>query len=137
MAPGKWAVISIRDAGATDAPVDAVRDLAVDVLVLIFDDVWNMKHEQMGFTLATEGQIRQALEFAKGKDAVLVHCHAGVSRSSAVAFIVACQEMDPSEAIKLIDFNLHFPNEHIVKIGASILGDDRVFEAFLSKFGKG
>jgi predicted protein tyrosine phosphatase len=50
------------------------------------------------------GQIREILEFTKNltdEDRVLVHCHAGVSRSTAMAIGILCQHgMSPSAALK-------------------------------------
>lgn len=55
-----------------------------------------------GMTLATEDTVRHLLEFGRGWDAaapLLVHCWAGISRSSASAFILACDRSpDADEA---------------------------------------
>lgn len=52
------------------------------------------------------GQIRDVFEFTKNltdTDRVLVHCHAGVSRSTAMAIGILCQHgMAPEQALKHI-----------------------------------
>src|SRR3954453_1640583 len=46
-----------------------------------------------GHILPAEQHVRQLIEFAKSWDRnepLVIHCHAGVSRSTAGAFIIAC-----------------------------------------------
>jgi predicted protein tyrosine phosphatase len=65
--------------------------------------------------------IAAILEFAKDKDNFVVSCHAGVSRSSASAFVIACSREDPKEAVKILDKRRHDPNSLIVKYGSELL----------------
>jgi len=64
--------------------------------------------------------IEAILEFIKDKDDLLVCCHAGCSRSSATAFVILCSQIEPKEAIKILE-QKHDPNRLVVKYGSQIL----------------
>jgi predicted protein tyrosine phosphatase len=74
----------------------------------------------------TKADIQRILDFAKGKDNIICCCHAGKSRSSAVAFLIRCCQEDPSEAIKMLDTKKHDPNLLIIKTGIEILNNDKI-----------
>lgn len=73
-------------------------------------------------TPATREQIEEILAFTQSlelKDKLLVHCHAGISRSTAVAIGILCQHgLNPSEATqKILDIRPQaFPNRHILQL---------------------
>jgi predicted protein tyrosine phosphatase len=78
--------------------------------------------------LAEPKQIRDILEFTaplQSADKLLVHCHAGISRSTAVACGILCQHgLSPHEAIQYVlsirpQAN---PNPHVLKIFDKVLG---------------
>ena len=86
----------------------------------------------------SEQDIRMILEFGKRlgpQDRLLVHCLAGVSRSSACAFSLACQCTDPGDAARvlaLLRANRPFimPNTLIVRYADALLGrGQRMVEA--------
>ena len=77
--------------------------------------------------------VQSAIEFSENRERVVFHCLEGVSRSSALAYVVACAERGPDKALSILDFNLHWPNLLIVRIGAKILGDSRVLSVIESK----
>ena len=52
----------------------------------------------------------------------IVACKFGVSRSSAIAYLLESQRTSPQEAISILDVNNHYPNELILKFGIEILG---------------
>jgi hypothetical protein len=64
------------------------------------------------------------------KDKVLVSCRAGQGRSAALAYLIACQDRTPAEAITLLDATRHSPNRLVVKIGATALGDLTILDRF-------
>ncbi|OQY56547.1 MAG: hypothetical protein DRR08_07535 [Candidatus Parabeggiatoa sp. nov. 2] len=79
-------------------------------------------------TLATSQQVQEILEFTaplQSTDKLLVHCQAGVSRSTAVACGVLCQHgLTPDEAVNYV-FSIReiaFPNEHVLTLFDDILG---------------
>ena len=77
---------------------------------------------------ATLPQIQDILEFTaplEPTDKLLVHCHAGISRSTAVACGVLCQHgLTPSEAVKYVLSirKLAFPNKPVLTLFDEILG---------------
>jgi predicted protein tyrosine phosphatase len=121
----KWSVVSIRDSVSKKAPVDSFKDLCQGMLPLIFDDVYHPEFHK-GSHFPTMEDVKQALDWAKDKTSILVHCHAGISRSSAIAYLIACQRVGPKEAIKLLNIHNHWPNILIVKFGAILLGDPEI-----------
>jgi len=73
-------------------------------------------------TVVTQTQIEDILAFTQEltpTDKVLVHCHAGISRSTAVACGILCQHgLTPSEAIEKV-FTLRkqaYPNRYIISL---------------------
>jgi predicted protein tyrosine phosphatase len=74
----------------------------------------------------TTEDIQRILDFAKNKDDIICSCHAGRSRSSAIAFLIRCCQEDPSEAVKIFDIKKHDPNILISKIGSEILNNEKI-----------
>lgn len=70
--------------------------------------------------------IKNVLDWAKDKqdELILVSCLMGVSRSSAVAYLIECQRVGPQEAVKILDPTKHQPNILILKLGAQLLGEE-------------
>lgn len=101
-----------------------------------FDDVWLPEHEKMGYKLPTKEDVAKILEWAKGKSPMTVHCTGGISRSAAMAYLIACLSFPPEEAIKVLNPLIHSPNELIVQFGAEILGNPRILEV-CKKFEEG
>ena len=82
-------------------------------------------YHQPWMRLATHEDIEAALRFAQDRAKLLVHCHAGVSRSTAVALaILTDRSGDPDRAlISLIEMRpIAVPNRHIVSLADDILG---------------
>jgi len=120
--PGFWHVVSIREP-LENAAIDRMKEKAVSFIPLSFHDIWSETQTGNGrYVLASREQVAEVLAWAKGKDNILVHCHAGISRSSAMAFVIACQVMPVADALKILDFKVHWPNTHIVALGEAILG---------------
>jgi predicted protein tyrosine phosphatase len=76
---------------------------------------------------ATAQQIQEILEFTaplESADKLLVHCHAGLSRSTAVACGILCQHgLTPTEAVKYVLSirSQAFPNQHVIKLFDDVL----------------
>jgi len=120
--PGHWQIISIW--GKLDgSPADFGR--ATRILHLGFDDVTADDAEE-GFVAATEADIVRALEFTRQAwpGPLLIHCHAGVSRSPALAWVVLWDRLGATipaaqEALDIVhrvrpDIE---PNPHIMRLG--------------------
>jgi predicted protein tyrosine phosphatase len=77
----------------------------------------------------SEFEIRRILDWAKDKEVDIVACHAGISRSSAVAILIECQKIfagrpvTVKEAIEglMLNKDQHHPNPLILELGAKIL----------------
>lgn len=75
-------------------------------------------------------------------DTLLIHCWAGISRSTATAFIAAClhnpqtDETEIAEALRLASPTA-FPNERIVALADGILGRKGRMTAALAAMGPG
>jgi len=95
-----------------------IQKLAKECCTLLFNDV----SLPIGNKIPPEKEdIQKALDFAKGKDKILVSCQAGVSRSSAIAYLIAAQDVGPIEAFSILNPHIHAPNGLVIKYGSSIL----------------
>lgn len=102
----------------------------VDHLLIRFDDV---VAEYPGFEACVPQHIVEVLEFgervhAKAGSHVLIHCHAGVSRSTAAAAILMCQHAPGHEEeafLKLLELRKHgWPNTRMVEFADTLLKRD-------------
>jgi predicted protein tyrosine phosphatase len=135
--PDTFHVISIRDFKAESAPVDRVAKLCRSMLVLRFNDLRDVHLNRLttadmakyGLHYPEKEHVEAALDYAKDKLSLLVHCTAGVSRSSAMAYVIACSRVVPSDALRVLDSKFHWPNDRVVRLGAEILGDPEIVRA--------
>jgi predicted protein tyrosine phosphatase len=109
-----------------------------------FDDVTPedevISATDFGLILATLEDIEALLDFT-GKlavdDKLLVHCSAGISRSTAVATGILCQHgLSPAEALKqvfLVRKNA-FPNTHIIALMDKVLELNGKLESALQEY---
>jgi predicted protein tyrosine phosphatase len=126
-------VISILDPG-DDQDDPLVFDETIRVLSLRFFDV-HAKGGMVGTMLSAGDReeypcvdhahaiIAFGREIPRGSR-VLIHCWAGVSRSTAAAYVLACMHLSPEEAMSLI-LNLRpgaMPNRLLVRFSDKILG---------------
>ncbi|MDO9474945.1 MAG: hypothetical protein Q7J28_18030 [Caulobacter sp.] len=96
-------------------------------LKIAVDDVWE---PQTGKILPAEDVVEDVLAFGKtwtGKSPMLVHCWAGVSRSTATAFILACQRLPEIEEAKIAQALRKAsasatPNPLLVRLADDIMG---------------
>lgn len=122
-------VLSIRQSDHEDQAleIDKYLEDVPSVLRLYFDDI----SERTGFGVVPEAEhVREVLSWAEGKERFLVHCAAGISRSSAMAFAIACLHHPPEEALRYIDPVRHWPNRRLIELIAEVLEDPGVYEAF-------
>ncbi|TCS17454.1 hypothetical protein [Caulobacter sp. BK020] len=111
-------------------------------LRLAFHDIAEPRE---GFTAPDTALVARLLDFAAGWDAVrpmLVHCWAGVSRSTAAAFIIACQrapgrsERDIARALRLAA-PYATPNPLLVSLADAALGRAGRMSAAIAEIGRG
>ncbi len=111
-------------------------------LRLAFHDI---PEPREGYTAPDADLVARLLDFAAGWDAtrpMLVHCWAGVSRSTAAAFIVACQrgpdraERDIAQALRAAA-PYATPNPLMVSLADTALGRAGRMSAAVAEIGRG
>ena len=124
-----------------DAAVARPRSIeAADHLTLRFNDI---AEPLAGYVIPSADHVAQALAFAAGGDGpILVHCYAGVSRSTAMAYAIACArepdrcERELAETLRRLSPTAT-PNRLIVRLADDALGrDGRMVEA-IAAIGRG
>ena len=101
-------VITIEDS-SIDEPL-RIDESDCPQLVLCFDDIASPKDE---WIMPKERHVRSALEFADelGGGSLLIHCHAGISRSSGIALAIIAKGLGPGkEKQALIELEKINPN---------------------------
>jgi predicted protein tyrosine phosphatase len=98
-----------------------------------------------GHILPAEKHVLELIEFANVWDRnepLVIHCHAGVSRSTAAAFIIACalapsrRESEIAEAIRQASHTAT-PNRRMVAIADAILKRNGRMSAAIERIGRG
>jgi predicted protein tyrosine phosphatase len=123
--PKQWHTLVLLD--SDKQATDFVRDHSRSHLCLRFDDIEEPRANKQ---IPTRTQIAQAIEFARGKDKLLVSCRAGRGRSVALAYVICCRERGAAEALKLLDPTRHRPNRLVISLGDSVLDTLCVLDSF-------
>jgi predicted protein tyrosine phosphatase len=98
-----------------------------------------------GHVLPAEQHVEKLIDFAKAWDRnepLVVHCHAGVSRSTAAAFIIACalapsrSETQIADAIRRASHTAT-PNRRMIAIADAMLERDGRMIAAIERIGRG
>lgn len=111
-------------------------------LKIAVDDVWE---PQAGKTLPAEDVFEDVLAFGKtwtGQAPMLVHCWAGVSRSTATAFILACQRLPEVDEAKIAQALRKgsasaTPNPLLIRLADDIMGRKGKMVDAVAGIGKG
>ena len=134
--PHHWHVVSLRcfEDRIEFEKVSQLAHLAKTMIVRRFDDIWV---EEEGKVLPTKEDVETIIRHVQEiyPSNLIVHCYAGVSRSTAIAYLLACLEKEPDDAIKMLNPMIHYPNELIVKLGSEILNNPRILEVYEREFG--
>jgi len=122
-------VVSIWDTATRGDGPDQIKSFfpASRFYLARFDDI-----ETESDTAVTKETVRAILEFGSGlstSDKVLVHCLAGVSRSSSVAFALACQFAGPGNEAAVLRTLIERapwikPNRRVVQFADALLRRD-------------
>jgi predicted protein tyrosine phosphatase len=114
----------IKNIGQVETPegVEKARHLKLD-----FADIWRPTE---GEVMANEAHVAEILRFIRRWERahpLVIHCYAGVSRSTASAFIAACalrpETSEAEWAMRLRQVSpTATPNIHIVGLGDRLLG---------------
>ena len=111
-------------------------------LMISMDDI---TAEAAGFNAPNEGHVQQVLDFVRHWDRttpMVVHCYAGISRSTASAFVAACA-LNPARSEAEIAHQIReaspfaWPNPLIVRIGDGLLGRNGRMIRALDEIGPG
>jgi predicted protein tyrosine phosphatase len=132
---GKWNVVSIYDPHCGRAPIECFAKSCKEILKLRFhdyDDRVSPLNCGPEISLPQKRDVQKVLEWANGKTEILVHCFAGISRSSAMAYLIACTRVSALEALGILDGKLHWPNKRIVRIGSEVLGRPEILREYES-----
>ena len=131
-------VLSIIDPDEPVPPILKRMDLRGH-RVFRFDDI---VADYPGFDSPQRGHVAELLEFGRSLDAgtrhLLIHCHAGVSRSTAAAAILMAQPNPGREDeafLALLDMRPHaWPNTRMVQFADALLERDGALVAGLEVY---
>jgi predicted protein tyrosine phosphatase len=139
-ATGAQSLVTLIDKGT---PVRRPSGIAAGKhLVVILSDI---VVELEGHTLPAKSHVEKLLAFVRRWDQtapLLIHCWAGVSRSTAAAFIAACalrpyrNEAEIAQAVRA-NSPTATPNARLVAIADVMLGRDGRMVAAVEKIGRG
>ena len=124
-------IVSIRSSNFPDSEYSAFEEYChnyKDIITEVFDDI---ESPDPGFKVVEPEQIERILNWSKVKKNIAVHCTAGISRSSAIAYLIACTRMPPAKAIRILDGTTHSPNDLVLYYGIKILGNFAVYDEYL------
>ncbi len=100
--------------------------LTKEFCCLLFHDI---SFDRGSLTPPNQTDIEKALDFAKGRNDLIVTCQAGISRSSATAYVIQAAELGAIDALNVLDLNIHFPNDLIIEHGSKILNNPELIDA--------
>jgi predicted protein tyrosine phosphatase len=113
---------------------------AKDHLVLRFHDI---AEPLLGYVPPSESHVADALAFAAAcQGPIVVHCYAGVSRSTAMAYAIACareprrDEAELARALRSLSPTAT-PNRLIVRLADQALGREGRMAAAIEAIGRG
>ncbi|MBP3955758.1 dual specificity protein phosphatase family protein [Gemmata sp. G18] len=121
----QWHALVLLD--SNKQATNFVQEHTPSHLYLRFDDIEEPRADKQ---TPTRAQIAQAIEFAQGKDKLLVSCRAGRGRSVALAYLICCRERGVTEALKLLDPTRHRPNRLVISLGDTLLDALYVLDSF-------
>ncbi|BBM83648.1 dual specificity protein phosphatase family protein [Candidatus Uabimicrobium amorphum] len=125
--PNHYRVISIASKKSVTRLMIEDMKHAKDLLILEFDDA--SANESSEYDVASPQQCKQALDFlSKGGDCI-IHCHAGVSRSTGLALGYLLTLFDHHRAVDRL-FELRpcaQPNKHVIKIMCDLLHKQELY----------
>lgn len=111
-------------------------------LHLLINDIAEATEGQI---LATGDHIQALLEFGRSWDRtspMLVHCWAGISRSTAAAYIMATDRLGPGSELRLARAlrkasPTAYPNRHLIRLADEALGRQGAMVIAINEIGRG
>lgn len=108
---------------------EKIAELARESCEILFNDITfpigGMK------VVPEEHHVLKALKFAEGKKELIIACQMGISRSSAIAYLIEAREVGYEKAFDILNMRVHSPNLLVIKHGAKVLGEQKILEAML------
>ena len=98
---------------------EKIPELARECCEILYDDI---SFPRGNMEPPRREHVQKALDFAKGRDNLIVACQMGVSRSSATAYLIKASIFGANEALDLLNPHVHNPNSLVIAHGANILG---------------
>lgn len=148
-------IFKIADIAATTGARSLITLINQDIIVQrpegiapeqhLFVTVSDISDEMEGHVLAADSHVANLLDFVRLWDRehpLLIHCFAGVSRSTAAAFISACAlnpHRDESEIAQTIRRSspTATPNRRLVAVADDMLGRSGRMVAAIDRIGRG
>jgi len=124
--PGKYNVILYTNSDMSVLPV--VRHRAKTWTHLPVDDVDHFEYRS--YCAPKPEDIKNALAFSEDKEDLICACHAGISRSSATAYLIGSKKLGAESGLNILQ-EQHYPNRLIVWMGAKILQNPLVWDKFV------
>lgn len=139
-ATGARHVVTLINVGTT-----VVRPPAIAEADHLFVGVSDITDALDGHVLPDEAHVRRLLDFVRAWDRarpLVIHCYAGISRSTAAAFIATCAlRPDRDEAEIARELRLASPsatpNRRLVAVADAMLGRDGRMVAAIAAIGRG
>ena len=129
---------------APATPTPACLDHRADLrtLSLALDDIAD---DQPGLVAPRRDHVAELLAFVADRQAgasLLIHCWAGVSRSTAAAYIAACLRDGPGQEMVLAERLRHAapfatPNRRLIALADEMMGRDGAMIAAIEAIGQG
>jgi predicted protein tyrosine phosphatase len=123
----KYNVILYTNSEMSPSPL--VHHNAKELIHFPVDDIDHYEYHSL--TAPTPKDIKNALISSEDKENLICACHAGVSRSSATAYLVGSKKWGPEAGLDVLQKDKHFPNRLIVWIGSKILNLPAIWDKFV------
>ena len=95
-----------------------IPDLAKDFCQILCYDI---EFPSSSVELPSRENVQKALDFSANREKLIITCQAGVSRSSAISYIIKASEVGAEDALKMLSSCTHYPNNIIIEHGSKIL----------------
>ncbi len=142
---------SVSSSGAThlisllDGDTPVMRPRSISAENHLFLGINDISEPMDGMVLADEQHVRALIDFVRkwdGHHPMVIHCYAGISRSTAAAFIALCvarpdrDERDIAARLRTAS-SFATPNRRLVELADRLLGRDGRMIAAIAEIGRG